>query len=117
MSEYVAIPEQIKDKIKIIELSVDVIFVNKTPFAISLGYNMKFTTIKNGVDRKTATLLKSFRSIKIVYTNTNIFIKTLFVDKNFEVLRDDLKEEGMTLNTSAAKKQIPQIERQIKVVK
>ena len=47
MSEYVTIPKQIKDKIKIIELSVDVIFVNKTPFAVSLGYNMKFTTIKH----------------------------------------------------------------------
>ena len=39
--------------------------------------NMKFTTIKNVVDRKVATLLKALRSIKSVYTNKNIFITTL----------------------------------------
>ena len=41
-----AIPEQIKDTMKTIKLSVDVMFVNNTPFVISLGKNMKFTTIK-----------------------------------------------------------------------
>ena len=58
MSDYVAIPEQIKDRMKTIGLSVDVIFVNKIPFVISLGKSMKFTTIKNVVDRKAATPLK-----------------------------------------------------------
>ena len=47
---------------------------------------MKLTTIENVVDEKAATLLKSFRSIKIVYTNKNIFIKTLYMDNKFEVL-------------------------------
>ena len=63
---------------------------------------MKFTTIKNVVDRKSATPLKSLRSIKSVYTNKNIFIKTLFMDNEFEVLRDDLREEGLILNNTAA---------------
>ena len=31
------IPEQIKEKMKTIELTVDVMFVNKIPFVISLG--------------------------------------------------------------------------------
>ena len=51
---------------------------------------MKFTTIKNLVARKAATLLKSLLSIKSVYTNKNIFIKTLFMDNKFEVLQDAL---------------------------
>ena len=62
---------------------------------------MKFTTIKNVVDRKSATPLKSLRSIKSVYTNKNTFIKTLFMDNEFEVLRDNLREELLTLNTTA----------------
>ena len=36
MSDYVAIPTQIKDKMKTIELTFDVMFVNKIPFLISL---------------------------------------------------------------------------------
>ena len=78
---------------------------------------MKFTTIKNVVDQKAATLLKSLRSKKSVCTNKNIFITTLYRDNKFEVLRDALKDEGITLNTTGDNEHVPQIERQIKVVK
>ena len=72
MSDYVEIPEQIKYRMKTIELSVNVMFINKIPFMVLFGKNMKFTTIKNVVDRKAAILLKALRSIKSVYTNKNI---------------------------------------------
>ena len=102
---------------KKIELSVDVMFVNNISFVISLGKNMNFTTIENVVDRKAATLLKSLRSIKSVYTSKNIFTKKRFMENEFEVLGDDFREEEFNLNTTAANKHIPQIERQIKAVK
>ena len=66
MSDYAAIRKQIKDRMKAIELFVDVIFVNKIPFVISLGKNNNFTTIKKVVDKKAATLLKALHSIKSV---------------------------------------------------
>ena len=69
------------------------------------------------VDHKAATLLKALRSIKSVYINKNIFIKTLFMDNEFEVLRHTLQDEGITLNTASADEHVPQIERQIKAVK
>ena len=106
MSDYVAIPEQMKGKMKTVNVTVDVMFVNKIPFMISLGKNVKFTTIKNEVDWKSATLLRSFRSIKSVYTNKNIFIMTLYMDNHFEVVRDALRDEGVTLNTTAADKHV-----------
>ena len=68
---------------------------------------MKFTTIENVVDRKVAILLKSLRSIKSAYTNKNIFMKTLFMVNEFEVLWYALREEVMTLNTNAADKHVP----------
>ena len=86
MSDYVEIPEQIEDKMKTIELYVDVMFVKNIPFVISLENNMKFTTIESVVDRKADTILKYLHSIKSVYTNKYIFIKTLFMDNEFEVL-------------------------------
>ena len=102
MSDYVAIPNQIKEKMKTIELTVDVIFVNKIPFVISLGKNNKFITIKNVVDRKADTLLKALCNIKSVYKNKNIFITTLYMDNEFEVLRNALQSKGITLNTNTA---------------
>ena len=78
---------------------------------------MKFTTIENVVDRKAATLLKSIRNIKSVYTNENNFIMTLYTENEFGVLRNALQYEGLTLNTTTADEHVPQIDRQIKVVK
>ena len=72
-------------------------------------YNMKSTTIENVVDRKAATLLKALRIIKSVYTNTNIFIKTLFMDNEFEVLQDALGDKGITPKTTASNKHVSQI--------
>ena len=102
---------------KAIELTVDVMFVNKTPFVISLGKYMRFATIENVVDWNAATLLKSLRSIKSVYANKNIFIKTLYMDNKFEVLRDALLDRGITLSTTAADEHVSQTEIQIKVAK
>ena len=68
---------------------------------------MNFTTIKSVVGRKAAALLKSLRIIKSVYTNKNIFIKTLFMDNEFEVLRDALQDKGITLNTTSADEHVP----------
>ena len=70
---------------------------------------MKFTTIENVVNRKEATLLKALRSIKSVYTNKNIFITTLYTGKFFEVLHDALWDAGLTLNTTTADENVPQI--------
>ena len=78
---------------------------------------MKFTTIENVVDWKAATLLKYLCSIKIVYTNKNIFITTLCMDNKFEVLRNALQDKVITLNTTAANEHVPQIERKINVLK
>ena len=84
-------------------------FVNKIPFVISLGKNMKFTTIEKLVYWKAANLLKALYSIKSFYTNNKFFIKTLFMDNKFELLRGALQDEGITLNTTAADEHVPQI--------
>ena len=72
---------------------------------------MKFTIIENLVYQKAATLLKSLRSIKSVYTSKNIFIKNIFMENEFEALGDDFREEELNLNTTAANKHTQQIER------
>ena len=45
--------------------------------------NVEFTTIKKVVNRKSATVLKDFCSIKIVYTNNFYLINTLYMDNKF----------------------------------
>ena len=117
MSDYVTIPEHTKEKMKKIELAVDMMFVNKIPFLISIGKKVEFATNENVADWKAYTLLKVLRIIKSVHTNKNIFITTLCMDYEFEVLHKDFQYEGLALNNTAADENVPQIERQIKVLK
>ena len=63
MSNYVKIPEEINEKMKAIDVTGDVVFVKKFLFDISLGNNVKFTTIENLVDQKLSTLAKAIRNI------------------------------------------------------
>ena len=52
---------------------------------------MRFAKTESVVERKAATLLKSLCIIKSVYTNRNIFIRTLYMDKKNEVLHNALQ--------------------------
>ena len=73
--------------------------------------------IENVVDQKGDTLLKFLHSKIIVYTNKNIFITILYMDKKFEVLRDALQDKIITLNIISSDKYVPQIKKKTKVVK
>ena len=83
MSNYVAIPEQKKEKMKTVEVTVDVMFVNNIPFVIyhlekcEVHHNWKHGGSESGY------LLKALHSIKSVYTNKNIFINTIYMDNEF----------------------------------
>ena len=70
---------------------------------------MKITTIGSAVDRKADILLKTLCNIKSVYANKNIFITIIYMDNKFELLRNALQDEGITLNTTADNEHIPQI--------
>ena len=59
MSDYVEIPEQIKYKMKTIEFTVDIMFLNNIPFEISLGKDMKFTTIEKCGESESGYPIKS----------------------------------------------------------
>ena len=69
------------------------------------------------VDQKSATLPKAIYNKESVYKNKYINIKTLFMDNESEVLRTNLQETGLNLNTTAADEHDPEIERKIKVTK
>ena len=89
-------------------------------FMISLGKIVKFTAIKNVMDRESDYPVKSpSLALKSVYTNTNIFIKTLYMDQQVWSIARDLERwwpnpRSTPLNPTSAS---PKIEIQIKVIK
>jgi hypothetical protein len=116
-TDYVEIPPEINATLGKVEIVADLMFVNNIPFMITLGKRVKFTTVANLPNRKATTLLANLKAVRNVYTHRGSSVSTMFMDNEFEVLDNALKEININLNTAAAKEHVPEIEHMIHVVK
>ena len=61
VSDYIAISSDILDQHSYLEITADLMFVNKIPFIVTLGQRVKFTTIENLPNLRAPTLLKGIQ--------------------------------------------------------
>jgi hypothetical protein len=76
---------------------------------------IKFTTTEYVAKRSKANLVNFFKKVFEIYNQRGFNIQTALMDREFECLRDDIR--GVVLNTTATSEHVPEIERQIRVVK
>jgi Zinc knuckle len=117
VTDYVEVPPEILEANSNIVLTADVFFVNKVPFFMSLSREVVFTTVEHIARRTKTILLRSILKVKNIYNNRDFSIATALMDNEFEPLKADLKEQGITLNTPAAGEHVPEPERRIRVIK
>jgi len=117
VSDYINIPHKVLQANKHLELSGDIFFVNKIPFFATVSNHIKFTTAEFLKDRKIKTILVAISHVTALYASRGFRITTLMMDGEFAPIRSDLAEMKITLNLTAANEHVPQIERQIRVVK
>ena len=55
VSDNIAIPPDILEQNRDIDVTEDIVFVDRIPFFITLGQKLRFTTVKNIVDWKAKT--------------------------------------------------------------
>jgi hypothetical protein len=90
-------------------------FVDGLGFVVTSSRGVKFTTSEYVPTRSKANLTNSLKKVFEIYTQGGFTIQTALMDREFECLRDNLR--GITLNTTAASEHVPEIERQICVIK
>ena len=105
-TDYVEIPSEINATLGKVEIVADLMFVNTIPFIITLGKRIKFTTVSNLPNRKATTLLANLKAVRNVYQHRGSSVTTMFMDNEFEVLDNSLKEININLNTAAAKEHV-----------
>ena len=84
---------------------------------LTLGKRIKFMTLENVPDRKAITLLRGLHAVRNIYLEQGHAVSTMFMDNEFAPLANDMKGVQINLNTTAAREHVPEIERQIRVVK
>ena len=114
VSDYVNIPKNILIMDTGLELSVDVMFINKLALLVSVSKQTKFTMIEYIPNRPEKELARSVNNIIDIYKQQGFSIHTMYMDPEFNCL--DKLIVGTDLNTTSARDHVPEIERQIQVV-
>ena len=111
------LPDDIKDLYGNVELSGDIMFINKIPFFVSISHKIKFGTAEALKNRKRETILKAIQHINRIYRRRGFRITTINLDGEFGNLKNDLLDLDIILNETANNEHVPVAERYIRTIK
>ena len=98
---------------------MDICFVNKIPFLITLSLKIDFTTTSNFITKTAKYIFKSFWSIYVLDLKRGLKITTFHGDGEFVLVRELIAEisSGPMVNLTSANKHVPWIDWRIHVEK
>lgn len=114
--QIVELPQTVADYYRDVELAVDVMFVNKVPFLVSLSKNIHYVTANPLDNMKIVTLEHTIGHILRKYAVQGFNVIVIHVDIQFKALRDRAKLLK-TINVVSRDEHVPDIERMIRVIK
>ena len=115
VTDYVDIPKEIRESRKELEVSTDIMFVNKLMFLVSIRRGLKFTTIEY-LSRNNETSLVTYNNKTVSYYKSHgLHVGTMLVDPELQFLKE--KVVSTTLNKNGVCEHVPEVERQVQVIK
>ncbi len=100
---------------KYVMLVADVMFVNGLPFLLNSARGLSLVTIEYLPSRIAKRLVHTLQIVFRIYGTAGFIVQVAMMDMEFEKLKDMLP--NVTLNTTAAREHIGEIERKIRVIK
>jgi hypothetical protein len=102
--DIVAVPMEIRDLHRHVTLSIDVFFVNKTPFLLTLSQKIMFTSVTHLTNRKISTIFAALKTMFTYYLQKGFQIVMIKADNEFAPLAEMLYElpGAPTLNLTSA---------------
>jgi hypothetical protein len=115
--DLVPIPATILAHYRKIVICVDVMKVNKLPFLVTISRAIKFGTVAWLKNAKADTILQQIKTAHNTYIKRGFLMEIVKVDGQFEPLRSNLAEMGITLNKCSREEHVPVAERHIQTLK
>ena len=78
--DYVDIPREILGSSKELEVSTEIMFINKLLFLVSIIRRLKFTTIEYLLSKNKIALVTSINKIVSYYKSHGLHVGVMFVD-------------------------------------
>jgi Reverse transcriptase (RNA-dependent DNA polymerase) len=107
------VPPDILGRHRGVTLAIDIMFVNKIPFLVTLSRNLKFLTVEDLPNRQEGTVRDKLKAVTRLYHHRGFHIDTILADPEFEMLRPYFP----MLNICGADEHVPDIERAIRTIK
>ena len=98
--DYMEIPKSILKSNKNITLSIDIIYVNKIPFIVTISRHVKFTTVKAIQRRTKVKFVECIKNVAVIYTQSGFKVENVLLDGEFVPLRTDLLNIAIAANFS-----------------
>jgi len=92
------VPPEIMDRYRDVTIAMDVMFVNKLAFLVTISIGIKFGTVKFLVSRGHDNILAAVKRTKNTYAKRGFSVTHCKADLEFEPLCSDLDAEGIHLN-------------------
>jgi hypothetical protein len=108
------VPPSILKRYHAVTLCVDIMFVNRIPFLVSISQHLRFGTIELLPSRTSQDLLTAIHRIAALYASRGFQVSCVHGDPEFESLREDL---SMHLECCNEDEHVPEVERYIRTIK
>jgi hypothetical protein len=109
------IPPNIRDRYQCVVLGVDIMFVNKIPFLITVARGLRIGTVEVLNNQQVPTVAACLRTIFRTYRRRGLQVSTCNTDPEFEPLQNMF--DGTSFNLCAQDEHVPEIEWYIRTVK
>ena len=110
-------PEDVLQANKNVTFSADIMFVNKIPFFTTVSRDIKFTIVEGIENRTIRQLVDSTHKVCALYSARGFKLTNANLDGKFIPMRRHLQEMGIIGNFAMQSEHVPEIERQIRVLK
>jgi hypothetical protein len=114
-TNYVQIPCVLLERHQRVTLAVDVMFVNGLPFLVSMARGLNLVTAEHMPTRTAKQLAAGIVRVMDLYSRGGFQVGSVLMDNEFEKLRNLVPV--LTVNTTAAKEHVPEVERRIRLIK
>lgn len=109
------VPPQIMSIYRRVTLAVDIMYVNKVMFMMTVSRGLKFGTVERILNRKMKTIKACISEVIALYRRRGFRISTILADPEFQPLQSSFP--GAQLDCCGADEHVPEIERYIRTVK
>lgn len=113
-AEYVSVPPAVVERFRCVTVVADVMFVNGVLFLVTVGRGLSLITSEYTQNCTAKCLSAGIECIIELYKQGGI-VGTVLMDNKFKPLKQLIP--SLVINTTAAKEHVPEIERQIRLIK